>query len=74
VLVHDAPVTIAPEPYEDTAAAELVVTGPLLMLVAPGVGTTVVTTRRFTTFRSKTGRGEAPPAAASEGSRPAVSW
>jgi hypothetical protein len=73
VLAHDAPVTTAPEPYEDRGA-ELVVTGPLLTLVEPGVGTIVVTTRRFTTFRRTTGRGDAPPAAESEGSRPAVSW
>jgi hypothetical protein len=75
VLAHDALVVIGAEPEEETTGAELVVTGPPLTLVAPGVGTIVVTMRRFTTFRITTGR-EAPllATALSEGSLPLLSW
>jgi hypothetical protein len=75
VLAHDALVVIGAEPDEETTGAELVVTGPLLTLEAPGVGTIVVTMRRFTTFRTRTGREAVPPAAApSDGSLPLLSW
>jgi hypothetical protein len=56
VLAHDAPVVTGAAPYEETSGAELVVTGPLLTLEAPAPGTTVVTIRRFTTLRTRTGR------------------
>jgi hypothetical protein len=57
VLAHrqEAPVVTGAAPEAETADAELVVTGPLVTVEAPGVGTKVVTTRRFITLRTRTG-------------------
>jgi hypothetical protein len=58
VLAHryEALVVTGAAPDEETADAELVVTGPLLTVEVPGVGTKVVTTRRLITLRTTTAR------------------
>lgn len=57
--------------YAD-AGRELATDPLLLTLERPGVGTIVVTTRRLTTCRTRTGRGA--EAAPSNGSLPLLNW
>jgi NaMN:DMB phosphoribosyltransferase len=67
VLAHrqEALVVTGAAPEAETADAELVVMGPLVTVEAPGVGTKVVTTRRFITLRTSTCRGAGALAALS---------